>query len=348
MFQETADEGQGVTELDSQSGGVVVTITGPTSAQHQTSQGQQHNQQAQLPPPMAQSPPSSAGNNNPLTVRDLMLGVIEMQLKRNPNSPSGSSNNPPLNTGPPTISSILKSDHRNDISFVRDYKQLSNLGNNSSPVPSLQSGGSREPILATLSVVSGSSHHGAAITPRPPSTPGQDPSLPKEGLVVMQAQQAHREIEGTLDLSIKKPRQDYNSHPSMHQQSGPHKAQQPHYRTEHPPPPPPPVGSYYHGHPHQMPEQARSTKSPHVYAATQRPPAALTPKLTKVSAPQVTQAHPKLSPKLTGVGAPMKQGSITHGTPVSASRYNEGLLRQMTPPGNVAGQNPSTPSPGKK
>jgi hypothetical protein len=138
--------------------------------------------------------------NNNHDLQDLVLGVIEMQLKRNHNSPGGSSSSVPVSSGTPTISSILKTDHRNDITFVREYKppsQAPSMSNTAMP--------NRDSNLATLSVVSGP-HHGhrsasspqqisqmqATITPCPPSTSGQQPQpnnqdmLPKEGLVVMQ------------------------------------------------------------------------------------------------------------------------------------------------------------------
>lgn len=125
--QETADEGQGGGETE---GGTASPKGGPV-------------------------PPSRDGASSPLTVKDLMLGVIEMQLMKNQGNQGGSIQGPqPQNTGPaPTISSILKTDH----GFVRDLK-------------------SREPqsqSLATLSVVS--SQHSVV-----------QPELPKEGLVVVQ------------------------------------------------------------------------------------------------------------------------------------------------------------------
>jgi len=166
----------------------------------------------------------------------------------------------------------------------------------------------------------------ATITPCPPATPSNQGSssdlLPKEGLVVMQVQQALRETEGTLDLSIKKPRlqQDYNHSIQLHKP--PTVAL---YRPE------PPPGAYYHPHTTPHPEQGRNAKSPLVYASAPRPQASITPKMNKVTVPQT---HPKLSPKLGSMSTPgHKGGSITHGTPVSTARY-EGLLRQMTPPGN--------------
>lgn len=322
----TADEGQGGADLENSS--VVVTLT---TANNSTPLQQQHQQSHQQIPQPSHSPPSTTNNSNPLTVKDLMLGVIEMQLKRNPNSPAGTGGSSiPVNSGTPTISSILKTDHRNDITFVREYKPSSSMANTTMP---------RDTNLATLSVVSGS-HHGhrsapspqqigqmqATITPCPPSASSSQSSssdmLPKEGLVVMQVQQALREsTEGTLDLSIKKPRQQQEYNHSL--------------QTLHKPPtvtlyrPEPPPGAYYH--PHAHPEQGRGAKSPLVYASSPRPQAPLTPKMNKVAVPP---PHPKLSPKLSAMATTgHKSGSITHGTPVSSSRY-EGLLRQMTPPGN--------------
>ena len=145
-----------------------------------------------------------------------MLGVIEMQLKRNQNSPGGSSSNVPVSSGTPTISSILKTDHRNDITFVREYKPTQAPSMSSSRVESSSSSSlsrmERESNLATLSVVTGPPPHHAhrsaasspqqqmaqmqtTITPCPPppqqsqlsqSTLNAQDMLPKEGLVVMQ------------------------------------------------------------------------------------------------------------------------------------------------------------------
>ena len=177
----------------------------------------------------------------------------------------------------------------------------------------------------------------ATITPCPPVASSSQSStsdiLPKEGLVVMQVQQALREsTEGTLDLSIKKPRQQQEYNHSL--------------QTLHKPPtvtlyrPEPPPGAYYHPHAPHPEQQGRGAKSPLVYASSPRPQAPLTPKMNKVAVPP---PHPKLSPKLSTIGTTShKSGSITHGTPVSSARY-EGLLRQMTPPGNP-GSAAGTPS----
>ncbi|XP_029169964.1 uncharacterized protein LOC114939718 isoform X3 [Nylanderia fulva] len=328
---ETADEGQGGADLDN--GSVVVTMTTASgNAASLQQQSQQQSQYQQQPSSVtAHSPPSTTSNSNPITVKDLMLSVIETSLKRTPNSPAdGGSSAPNSSGGTPTISSILKTDHRNDITYVRGYKPSSSMTNTALS--------NRDSNLATLSVVSGP-HHGhrsapspqqigqmqATITPCIPGVPtsSQSDMLPKEGLVVMQVQQALRETEGTLDLSIKKPRlqQDYNHSLQIH------KPTIALYRPE------PPPGAYYHPHTTPHLEQGRNAKSPLVYAPTPgRPQASITPKMNKV--PSVPQSHPKLSPKLGSMGTPgHKGGSITHGTPVSTARY-EGLLRQMTPPGN--------------
>lgn len=154
MFQETADEGQGGADLDNNSVVVTLTTTNNTTPLQQQSQQQQHQQ-----PPVVHSPPSTTSNSNPLTVKDLMIGVIEMQLKRTPNSPADAGgSSAPNSSGTPTISSILKTDHRNDITFVRGYKTSSNMANTAL---------SRDSNLATLSVVSGPHHsHRSAASPQ--------------------------------------------------------------------------------------------------------------------------------------------------------------------------------------
>lgn len=165
LFQETADEGQGSADLDNSVVLTVSTSSSNSSVAHQSSQqqsqqrqSQQQPQQQQQQPPPSHSP-STTSNANPLTVKDLMLGVIEMQLKRNPNSPANTgSSSVPISSGTPTISSILNTDHRNDITFVREYKHTTNM----SQAPTQN----RESNLATLSVVS-SPHHGHRSVPSP-------------------------------------------------------------------------------------------------------------------------------------------------------------------------------------
>lgn len=157
MFQETADEGQGGADLDNNSLLVALTTASNATISSQQQNQQQHQQQHQQPP-IVHSPPSTTSNSNPLTVKDLMLGVIEMQLKRTPNSPADSGSSGPNSSSTPTISSILKTDHRNDITFVRGYKPSSSIANTTLS--------SRDSNLATLSVVSGP-HHSHRSAPSP-------------------------------------------------------------------------------------------------------------------------------------------------------------------------------------
>nr|CAD7393945.1 unnamed protein product [Timema cristinae] len=178
-------------------------------------------------PPVPVQPvngPVREGSPPTRSVKDLVLGMIEMQLLKNP---GGHGNNTSVNLSgtivEPTISSILKTDHhaeihRSDITFGREYR---------SEAKSRQV--TQDTSLATLSVVN--SHHSSTPTSLHPHLPPPGSSLleripqcmqatitqcstpssvefPKEGLVVVQVQQALRENEGvTLDLSIKKPRE---------------------------------------------------------------------------------------------------------------------------------------------
>nr|CAD7571913.1 unnamed protein product [Timema californicum] len=170
--------------------------------------------------------PVREGSPPTRSVKDLVLGMIEMQLLKNP---GGHGNNTSVNLSgtivEPTISSILKTDHhaeihRSDITFGREYR---------SEAKSRQVQVTQDTSLATLSVVN--SHHSSTPTSLHPHLPPPGSSLleripqcmqatitqcstpssvefPKEGLVVVQVQQALRENEGvTLDLSIKKPRE---------------------------------------------------------------------------------------------------------------------------------------------
>ncbi|KAJ9589596.1 hypothetical protein L9F63_017181, partial [Diploptera punctata] len=190
------------------------------------------------PPPSAsnntvtvtQSQPSHQGEVNgpssPINVRsvkELMLGVIEMQIKKNPCGQLSSGVNVVTSEGAPTISSILKTDHRtdmmrpsSDITFVREYRPDSKQQQQQQ---ALRVQLPQETSIAALSVVN-SHHHsssasggsslqqthggsGAAIiqhvpqmqaTITPCSTTAND--MPREGLVVVQVQQVQRETRG--------------------------------------------------------------------------------------------------------------------------------------------------------
>ncbi|KAL7306809.1 hypothetical protein TKK_0000973 [Trichogramma kaykai] len=362
---ETADE---VCSVDLENSG-----NNPSNATANPINQQQASQQMtilSIPPPQqsASSPPSSAGNN-PLTVKDLMLGVIEMQLKRNPNTPNDPVSSVPVSSGTPTISSIL-TEHR------FPYKAGSSSSGSALQQHSRPS--EREQNRATLSVVSNPHHgHRAASSPQQlgqiqtsltasqvaassqqqqtqaqqsqsqQGQPNQD-MLPKEGLVVMQVQQtaAMRDTEGTLDLSIKKPRQQEQNHMLQPPQQVHKPTVVSHYRPE-----PPQPTTYYHPHPGHPghPEPPRgATKSPHIYVSSPRPQAPITTKIGKVQGPQVG-SHQKQTQKMSGMPGNVHKpgGSITHGTPVTSTRFE--VLRQMTPPGNINQSNPSpNPASGKE
>ncbi|XP_024086197.1 nuclear receptor corepressor 1 isoform X2 [Cimex lectularius] len=229
---ETADEGQGGGETESGAN------RGPT--------------------PKRDEEPSS-----PLTVKDLMLGVIEMQLKKTQGQGQSTSNP----GGAPTISSILKTDHSSVGYLPREKpRQVDNS-------------------LATVSVVN--THHSHQSVQE----------LPKEGLVVVQVQQAmrgeQRESEGvTLDLSIKKPRNDNAPQPSASKNV-----------IQHHIPSSTPV---------QGPHNVFRTSQPSSDHPTYFHQQVLAPPLT-----------PKLSPGIiTSAGntatSKAQCGSIIHGTPVSS------------------------------
>ncbi|XP_018902999.2 uncharacterized protein Smr isoform X4 [Bemisia tabaci] len=283
-------------------------------------------------------------STSPLTVKDLLSNVIEMQLMKNQLGGSGSQ--PPLPAGqqsiPPTISSILKMDHGFAVRELKPREENSNL--------------------ATLSVVS-SQHAQQHVAPQ---------DLPKEGLVVVQVQQALRENREpepmTLDLSIKKPRSVSSNEFTS---SAPPSSNADKVTASHPPltvyrtTPHAPEGYY---NPHVV-EAGRISKSPSIFVTnTPTPHLVMTPHsqplLTvrtshikvpnKLGSPQLPNS--KLSPKLSPSTGPSREGtpgppplsnklggSIMHGTPVSApssmyptsqeSHYDPGnLLRQMTPP----------------
>lgn len=138
---------------------LTITTTTNTSTILQTQMASQLQQSAaREQPPPGHSPPTTTSNTNPLTVKDLMIGVIEMQLKRNINNTVPPSSSVLTSSATPTISSILKTDHRNDITFVREFKPSSSL-----PSTAMSN---RDSNLATLSVVS-ASHHSHRSAPSP-------------------------------------------------------------------------------------------------------------------------------------------------------------------------------------
>ncbi|XP_044260119.1 nuclear receptor corepressor 1 [Tribolium madens] len=142
-------------------------------------------------------------NASPLSVKDLVLNVIEFQLMKNP---GGQVQNPPTSGMAPTISSILNNDS-SEVTIVSEY----NL-NTRPPRSDISLAKLVTPLI------------GATITPVP-ATPHQPPPEPRNDLVVLSVQD--REPE-TLDLSIKKPREPpppaHSKHPPMHREYLPHHA----------------------------------------------------------------------------------------------------------------------------
>lgn len=127
---------------------------------------------------------SRTGNSSPMTVKDLMSNVIELQLMKNPGGTAQS--HQPQGGITPTISSILNIDS-SDVTIIREYKQ---------PQTS-----KAEINLATLVTP----FIQATITPVP-SAPPEQPQQ-REELVVLQVPDGREPEQLTLDLSLKKPRE---------------------------------------------------------------------------------------------------------------------------------------------
>jgi hypothetical protein len=129
-------------------------------------------------------------NSSPLSVKDLVLNVIELQLMKNP---GGQIQNPPTSGMAPTISSILNNDS-NEVTIVSEYS----LNPQRPPRNDLSLAKLVTPLI------------GATITPVPAAPPHQQQQQQEQmnsrnDLVVLSVQDS-REPE-TLDLSIKKPRE---------------------------------------------------------------------------------------------------------------------------------------------
>lgn len=133
------------------------------------------------------------GDSSPMTVKDLMSNVIELQLMKNPGGMSQS--HPPVSGVTPTISSILNIDSP-DVTIIREYSL------NSQPQQPVTS--RSEINLATLVTPL----IAATITPVP-SGPPENSQLPSQhdDLVVVQVQDNREPEPLTLDLSLKKPRE---------------------------------------------------------------------------------------------------------------------------------------------
>ncbi|KAJ8956379.1 hypothetical protein NQ318_015117 [Aromia moschata] len=230
-------------------------------------------------------------NTSPLSVKDIVVGVIENSFKKNAASLQAAGAQQQTQTLPPsvgmapTINSILNNDP-NEVTIVSEYS-LNNV------VVSQQQqraqAAQQQQQKTDLNLAKITPLIGATITPVSGPIQAQPVQLEpapsaKDDLIVLQVQDGRGEPE-TLDLSIKKPRE---------------------------PPPPPPAHSK-----HQLQQQMhRGTEAAYIYHQERKSPAFSS-----------LRAQPKLpSPK----PANPKAGSITLGTPIiSQPRGYEGLLRQM-------------------
>lgn len=153
-------------------------------------------------------------SNASLSVKDLVLNMIEISLMKNTNAQQAMQN-PPTSGITPTISSILNNDS-NEVTIVSEYN-LNNINNQPQRPPTQQ-----RPDINIAKLVN--PLIAATITPVTGPIPTQPQSEPlqssRDDLVVLQVPDG-REPE-TLDLSIKKPRepppQALNKHQSQQQQ----------------------------------------------------------------------------------------------------------------------------------
>ncbi|XP_044739658.1 uncharacterized protein LOC123301011 isoform X2 [Chrysoperla carnea] len=314
-----------------------------------------------------------AENASPMTVKDLMLNVIEKQLMKNQGG-----NNPPVSgvnvSGiTPTISSILKSETQ-DITFVREFKSRPTQPNQ--PTQDNTS-------LATLSVVNSThggapAHHiapqqspvqvvqqqqsstqqqqpqqiqlpthvtqvphvgqiAATITPVPP--PGSQHSSQQQP--PPQQQEFIRGGEGLVVVQVQQALREREPEPvtldlSIKRPRDPGQISTPKIQQQHTMYRPQSIEQYYH---HQ-----KTPPSVYVSAIPQQ-------HRQKTPTQQQVQNHQQ-SPK----PANPKSGSITLGTPVQQQQQQQqspqqqtqqqrydGLLRQMTPPPKMGSITQGTP-----
>lgn len=229
-------------------------------------------------------------NTSPLSVKDLVLGVIENSFKKNPVAPL-QTQTPPTSGMTPTISSILNNDS-NEVTIVSEYN-LNNI--NSQQRQQVQQ--RTDLNLAKLTPLIG-----ATITPvsGPIQTQPMEPLPPsRDDLIVMQVPDG-REPE-TLDLSIKKPREPPPPIMTKHQQQMQQQQQQQMHRSEQP--------YMYH----------QERKSPAFPMRSQ--PKLPSPKPANPKAGSITLGTPIISQPRGYEGLlrqmpEAKMGSITQGTPI--------------------------------
>ncbi|CAG9833249.1 unnamed protein product [Diabrotica balteata] len=138
-----------------------------------------------------------SNDGQPLSVKDLVLNVIEFSLMKNPGGQQ--TQNPPSSGMAPTISSILNNDS-NEVTIVSEYN-LNNINNQQRQQLQQRSDINLAKLVTPLI--------GATITPvsGPVQSQNQVESLQssRDDLIVLQVPDG-REPE-TLDLSLKKPRE---------------------------------------------------------------------------------------------------------------------------------------------
>lgn len=228
--------------------------------------------------------------NASLSVKDLVLNMIEISLMKNTGSQQPMQN-PPTSGITPTISSILNSDS-NEVTIVSEYN-LNNLNNQpqrpqAQQRPDINIAKLVNPLIAaTITPVSG------PIPTQPQPEPVQSS---RDDLIVLQVPDG-REPE-TLDLSIKKPRE-----------------------------PPPPAHSKLQSQPQQSLQIHRSEPS-YMYHQERKSPAFSirsqpklpSPKPANTKAGSITLGTPVLSQAarydVLRQMPEAKMGSITQGTPI--------------------------------
>ncbi|XP_056633843.1 uncharacterized protein LOC130443297 [Diorhabda sublineata] len=231
-------------------------------------------------------------DTQPLSVKDLVLNVIEISLMKNTGQQQNSSN-PPTSGMAPTISSILNNDS-NEVTIVSEYN-LNNMNNQQRQQIQQRSDLNLAKLVtpligATITPVSG------PIQPQPQPEPMQSS---RDDLIVLQVPDG-REPE-TLDLSIKKPREPP---PSVHSKHQPQPQQQMHRSDPY----------MYH----------QERKSPAFTIRSQ--PKLSSPKPANPKSGSITLGTPIMSQPRYDVLRQIpesKMGSITQGTPVIPHNMQE-------------------------
>ncbi|CAL8136041.1 unnamed protein product [Orchesella dallaii] len=315
------------------------------------------------------SPEGPDGQEPPISVRvdDLMSATIERHLRRNPTTSSsvnsGTGQMHPGQSVSPTLQSILKSqpppNAHHMISQIPQPGHLQHSGSNQGQLPQHQGQqgppqhqqqqqgpppqqqGPPPPQLVTAQVPTSSPHypphHGMNYGPKVDvraMSQLQHHMVPREVSIV---QLPPRDDCVTLDLSMKKRPASPNLPHQRPPSNGPPPAHQPLDYVSRGPPQGSPQDMYYaqkfsnpQRHPLQQPQLQR--QQPQLVP----PP----PKQAKVPQPPALITKP---PSLS----PMKDGSITHGTPIhhtqQMSSKFEGLARPVSKEGSITQGTPKGP-----